>query len=198
MYAKFKIINTNPQGGVYMARHISKQQLVNNILNDIQSGITRSNVDTAIPILNWTKEKIILAYQEHQRIQRFLASGKKTSKPRHVQRGHIYYAKLGKNIGSEQNEFRPVVVVQDGRGNATSNTVIVIPLTDALDKNGTPKRLLSTHVAITQPELKKPSIIKTEHIHNISKNRLQDEICCVDDIILKDVDSKLKICLGLN
>lgn len=56
-------------------------------------------------------------------------------RPRHVIRGYIYYAKLGKNIGSEQNDFRPVLVIQAGKGN--------------------PKRLLGTHVEITHPSLTK-------------------------------------------
>lgn len=181
-----------------MPRHISKQQIVENILVDIQNSINRSNVDAAIPLLNWTQEKIQLAFQEKQRIQRYINTNKQQGRPRHVKRGFIYYAKLGKNIGSEQNDFRPVLVVQAGKGNATSNTVIIIPLTGAYDKNGNPKRLMSTHVEITHPNLTKKSIIKTEHIHNISKNRLQTEVGFIGDTKLREVDAKLRICLGLN
>lgn len=180
-----------------MPKHISKQQLVKNILSSIQDSITKNNVDVALPILTWTQTKIQLAFEEKQRTQKYIQSNRQQSKPRHVKRGYIYYAKLGKNIGSEQNDFRPVLVVQAGKGNATSNTVIIIPLTDAIDKHGNPKRSLGTHVEITHPNLEKKSIIKTEHIHNISKNRLQTEVGFIGSEKLKEVDKKLKVSLGL-
>lgn len=44
-------------------------------------------------------------------------------------RGDIYYADLGKGIGSEQEGYRPVVIVQNNVGNKHSPTVIVAPVT---------------------------------------------------------------------
>ena len=40
-------------------------------------------------------------------------------------RGEIYYADLGTGIGSEQNGYRPVVVIQNDVGNKYSPTTIV-------------------------------------------------------------------------
>ncbi|AGK97697.1 type II toxin-antitoxin system PemK/MazF family toxin [Clostridium pasteurianum] len=181
-----------------MPKHISKKQIVDNLLTEITNIIDKSNVDTAMPILKWTKEKIILSHQEVLRNQKYKTSFRKTGKPRHVKRGYIYYAKLGRNIGSEQNGYRPVLVVQDGVANITSNTVIIIPLTDAIDSKGVPKRILGTHVEIDHKNLTKKSIIKTEHVHNISKNRLIDEIGYIGDTKMNEIDMKLKISLGIN
>ena len=47
-----------------MARHISKQQQVKNLLSDLETAINRNNVDIALPLLEWTKEKIDLSYRK--------------------------------------------------------------------------------------------------------------------------------------
>ena len=44
-------------------------------------------------------------------------------------RGEMYYADLGKGIGSEQEGYRPVVIIQNNTGNKYSPTVIVAPVT---------------------------------------------------------------------
>ena len=40
-------------------------------------------------------------------------------------RGDMYYADLGRGIGSEQEGYRPVVIIQNNKGNKHSPTVIV-------------------------------------------------------------------------
>ena len=44
-------------------------------------------------------------------------------------RGELYYADLGKGIGSEQEGYRPVVIIQNNTGNKYSPTVIIAPVT---------------------------------------------------------------------
>lgn len=46
-----------------------------------------------------------------------------------VAQREIYYCDLGVNIGSEQGENRPVVVLQNDFGNKSGNTTIVAPIT---------------------------------------------------------------------
>lgn len=140
-----------------------------------------------------------LQIENQLRSQKYKNSGKKDGKPRYVKRGVIYYAKLGKNIGSAQNGYRPVLVIQEKKSNVTSPTVIIIPLTDALDDNGTPKKLLNTHVEINHPNLKMKSIIKTEYIRSLSKNRLLDPICDIsNDPKMQEVEDKIKYSLNIN
>ncbi len=40
-------------------------------------------------------------------------------------RGDLYYANLGRGIGSEQEGYRPVVIIQNNVGNRHSPTVII-------------------------------------------------------------------------
>lgn len=47
--------------------YVTKKQQVLNILNDLENTITPRNADIGINILNWAKEKIVLAEQEAKR-----------------------------------------------------------------------------------------------------------------------------------
>lgn len=181
-----------------MARHITKQEQVNNIISDITSNINRGNVDIILPILKWTNEKIKLAIDEKNRINLYLSSKKINGKPRAVKQGFIYRANLGRNVGSEQNGIiRPVLVIQNSKFTITSATTLIIPLTDASDDFGNAKKLMGTHIEIDHSQLDKKSIIKAEHVRSISKNRLKDEICGVSPEIMKEVNEKLKLCFGI-
>lgn len=160
-------------GEIAMA-YVSKKQQVINILADLEEAITPRNADIGINILNWAKEKIILAERESKRqflFQRNKANRK--NKPRVVKYGCVYGCNLGKNIGSEQNgKSRPVVVLQKNTPN--SPTVIIAPLTDAHDANGNLKTIYPSHVLVNDEHLSKQSIIKLEHIRSVSKNRLTE------------------------
>ena len=45
-----------------------------------------------------------------------------------MNRGEIYYADLSPVIGSEQGGYRPVLILQNNKGNKYSTTVIVAPI----------------------------------------------------------------------
>ena len=46
-----------------------------------------------------------------------------------VRRGDVFFAKIGKGVGSEQHGDRPVVVIQNDIGNLHSPTTIVAMIT---------------------------------------------------------------------
>ena len=46
-------------------------------------------------------------------------------------RGDMYYADLGQGIGSEQEGYRPVVIIQNNVGNKHSPTVIIASVTSS-------------------------------------------------------------------
>ena len=90
-----------------------------------------------------------------------------------MNRGEIYYADLSPVIGSEQGGYRPVVILQNNKGNKYSTTVIVAPISSRLTKNALP-----THVFIEPHFLEKKSVIllladqlesKREALRNINK-----------------------------
>ena len=51
-----------------------------------------------------------------------------------MMRGEIYYADLSPVVGSEQGGYRPVLIVQNNKGNRFSTTVIVAPISSKLTK----------------------------------------------------------------
>ena len=59
-------------------------------------------------------------------------------------RGDMYYADLGQGIGSEQEGYRPVVIIQNNVGNKHSPTVIIASVTSKTDA----KPKLPTHYYI--------------------------------------------------
>lgn len=46
-----------------------------------------------------------------------------------IKRGQIYYADLSPIVGSEQDGYRPVLILQNDMGNRFSPTTIVAPIT---------------------------------------------------------------------
>ena len=43
-------------------------------------------------------------------------------------RGDMYVADLGQGIGSEQANERPVVIIQNNKGNHYADTTIIVPI----------------------------------------------------------------------
>ena len=76
-----------------------------------------------------------------------------------MKRGDVYQANLDPVIGSEQGGIRPVVIIQNDRGNRYSPTVIVVAVTTRRKKPQLP-----VHVLLTREEsgLKEDSIVLTE------------------------------------
>ena len=56
-------------------------------------------------------------------------------------RGDMYYADLGRGIGSEQEGYRPVLIIQNNTGNKYSSTVVVAAISSKVDA----KAKLPTH-----------------------------------------------------
>ena len=110
----------------------------------------------------------------------------------HVKRGEIYYANLCPIAGSEQSGIRPVVILQNNKGNLHSRTTIVAAITGALNKSNLP-----THVIFKSDCMKKESMVLLEQIKTIDKSRLGRLIGTMDNKIMKRVDKALLISFGI-
>ena len=109
-------------------------------------------------------------------------------------RGELYYADLGKGIGSEQEGYRPVVIIQNNMGNKYSPTVIVAPVTTNHDA----KAKLPTHCYIgAESGLDTSSVILLEQLRTIDKKRLKDKVCHLDGNIMREVNNALAVSLEL-
>lgn len=111
-----------------------------------------------------------------------------------IRRGDIYYADLDPVTGSEQGEFRPVLIVQNNTGNKYSPTVIVTPITSNLRKNPLP-----THVVLSiNCGLEKNSLVLAEQIRAIDRSRLGDYIGYAGKSAMSQVDRALLVSIGLD
>lgn len=110
-----------------------------------------------------------------------------------VRRGDIFYVDFGKDVvGSEQGGRRPVVVIQNRKGNMYSPTVIVAVITSKINKTKLP-----THVEISSDcGLLKQSTILLEQIKTIDKSRLGKYIGRLEKEDMRALDKACKISTG--
>lgn len=109
-----------------------------------------------------------------------------------MKRGQVWFAKLGSREGSEQAGERPVLIIQNNVGNQFSPTVIVASITDG------GKKFVPTHVQIDpRGGLSKPSTILLEQIRTIDKTKLANYVCTLPADVMKEVESKILISLGI-
>lgn len=109
-------------------------------------------------------------------------------------RGELYYADLGKGIGSEQEGYRPVVIIQNNKGNKYSPTVIVAPVTT----NHEAKAKLPTHCYIgAESGLDTSSVILLEQLRTIDKKRLGHYIGRLNQTHLQQLNQALAVSIQL-
>jgi mRNA interferase MazF len=140
-------------------------------------------------LVTWAGEKYTLHVSAQQ----------KSVQQMQIKRGQIYWAVLGKNVGSEQNEKRPVLIIQNDKGNRFGNTTIVAPIT-----TGGSGKLMPTEVLIHLVEEDKTpgvaqgttktlitGVIRLQQLRVLSKARLEKMICDLNDSNLAKLNPKV-------
>ena len=96
--------------------------------------------------------------------------------------------------GSEQGGFRPVVIVQNDKGNLHAPTVIAVPITAS-----TRKPALPTHASIPAGEagLWRDSIALCEQVRTLEKTRLGRYVGTLPLPWLAEVERALQIALDM-
>lgn len=88
-----------------------------------------------------------------------------------VRRGDIYMADLSGDSIDGVCKVRPVLIVQNNKGNAHSNSYIAALITSK------PKKYLPTHIVLdTNCGLRKNSTVLCEHIVTVRRDMLMDYI----------------------
>ena len=108
-----------------------------------------------------------------------------------IVKGAIFYADLGKTVGSEENGIRPVLVIQNDTGNRFSPTIIIAPISTKKSEN------LPTHILVKQfDKIRHDSIIMLEQIRVIDKTRLKGFVGILTDQDMQEVDKGIMVSLG--
>ncbi|MEF2967502.1 type II toxin-antitoxin system PemK/MazF family toxin [Paenibacillus sp. M1] len=156
-------------------------------------------------IETWMPLKIEMAHQwiEHE----------ETQMKRHLTRGAVHFCHFGENIGCEQNEERPVVIVSNNTVNSTSGNVLVVPLTKnlkirtaastgqpILTKEGKPIPRFQSHYFLFKSKydfLAFDSAAKTEETTSVSKIRLKEHLGNLDEEDVRRLENRLKWSFGI-
>jgi len=109
-----------------------------------------------------------------------------------ITRGEIYYADLSPVIGSEQGGYRPVLILQNNKGNKFSTTVIIAPISSRITKNNLP-----THVLIENDNLEKKSVVLLEQIRTIDKKRIYEKVGKINEDIMYLINQAIKTSLDI-
>lgn len=111
-----------------------------------------------------------------------------------IKRGEIYLAKLENEHGSEQIGVRPVLIIQNNKGNKHSPTTIVVCLSSKIEN----KKHLPTHYVLPYYKgLKYKSMVLCEQIRVIDKKKLLKKVETLSKRDMKHIDKKLSISLQI-
>ena len=111
-----------------------------------------------------------------------------------IKRGQIWYADISGVKGSEQGGIRPVLIVQNDKGNQFAPTTIIAPITSIHTKAKLP-----THIwlSIATSGLSVNSLVELEQIRTIDKSRLKQYMGYIQEGEQRLVDEAIKISLGV-
>ena len=112
---------------------------------------------------------------------------------REVKKGEMYYADLSPVVGSEQGGIRPVIILQNDKGNRYSPTTIIASATSRKKKSHLP-----THIKIKIPNSKRKSVVMLEQVRTIDKSRLLEYIGKLDNGTMKKIDNAVKISFDID
>lgn len=104
----------------------------------------------------------------------------------------MYFANMNGATGSEQSGIRPVVIIQNDKGNYYSDTTIVAMVTSKQ------KKTTAVHVTLRSKDMfSKKSYVLTEQLRTISIDRLGKYVGMLGGNDMRKIDKALKISLGL-
>lgn len=109
-----------------------------------------------------------------------------------IKRGDVFFC-LGspEAVGSEERKTRPVVIVQNDAGNASSPTVIVANMT-----TNTTRRLYPMQFDVDLPG-RALSRVQCEQIRTVDKSRLRDKVYSLTEDELRKLDDCLAVSFGM-
>lgn len=112
-----------------------------------------------------------------------------------IERGHIYWADLGDQVGSRPARRRTVLVIQSDSFNASRlSTVLVAVITSNTGLAAMPGNVFLPAIGTGLP---RDSVVNVTALVTLNKSDLLDPAGSVPDGLLDDVDRGLRRVLGL-
>ncbi|WP_342471654.1 type II toxin-antitoxin system PemK/MazF family toxin [Metasolibacillus sp. FSL H7-0170] len=124
-----------------------------------------------------------------------------------VSKGEIFNCYIGENIGHEQSNSRPVLIISSDFFNQKTSTVTVAPLstnvvTKIIKKGGRTRKVLKFKSQYLLHEknctfLEADSVVKLDQLKTVCKSRLLDKLGCIEDEDIMRINKKLSVYLDL-
>jgi len=112
-----------------------------------------------------------------------------------MMRGEIWMAEFDFSSESLSGLTRPVLIVQDNSFNKSSiKTILVLPMTLNLYLLDAPGNVM---IRKRESRLKNDSVIIVSHLYAIDRKRLREKITRLDKFIMKQVETGMKLVLGM-
>ena len=112
-----------------------------------------------------------------------------------IKRGELRLCDLGEGYGSIQGGVRPVLIVQNNKGNKYSPTALVCPITSKTRY----KAKLPTHMVLTKNMgLKQTSLLLTEQIITVNKFSIGRKLTQLSPTMMERADKCMGISLSLS
>ncbi|GAB4263804.1 type II toxin-antitoxin system PemK/MazF family toxin [Thermincola ferriacetica] len=139
--------------------------------------------------LDWLKQKLYLDWK----------SRNTNASKRKVKRGQVYYCEFGKGIGSEQENERPCLILQNDVGNINSPNTIVAPITNEQAEPKVSVKIIGNYPYIDQRDQQNKYLtgfVLLANIQTISKARLGQFITTLTSE-MDEIDDKILVSLGM-
>ncbi len=112
-----------------------------------------------------------------------------------ARRGEVWWAALGRPVGSEPGYRRPVLVLQcDDFNESPIQTVVVVTITSNTRLAMAPGNVLCRK---RDGGLTKPSVVNVSQVATIDKARLLERVGALPGRVLAKVEDGLRLVLGL-
>lgn len=144
-------------------------------IEECKETLLNNNNEDSLEFAKWTNKKAKLRFNEE------------TTKNFYIMNNCIYWADLGRNIGSEQDKHRPVLVVRSERN---AEVCSIIPLTEERLNDG-----YWYHIDLEEMS----STALVEQLRVISKRRIDSalrksgKICSITEVDWKKINEQLQI-----
>ena len=198
---------------MFIAKATKPKQVVEAPVKEESPALESINEDSTAPSVVENTEEVTETTDESEIVETVNAetdevvvkTPESSRKVRIVKRGEVYRCDLGDAVGSEQGGIRPVIVIQNDKGNKYSPTTIVIPFTTRYKPKYLPTHFTFKFTEETMVDYTKAhpgltsgySTALAEQIQTVDKTRFMQYLGTMTDSFMDELSSFICTSLSL-
>ncbi len=198
---------------MFITKATKPKQVVETPVKEESPALESINEDSTAPSVVENTEEVTETTDESEIVETANAetdevvvkTPESSRKVRRVKRGEVYRCDLGDAVGSEQGGIRPVIVIQNDKGNKYSPTTIVIPFTTRYKPKYLPTHYTFKFTEETMVDYTKAhpgltsgySTALAEQIQTVDKTRFMQYLGTMTDSFMDELSSFICTSLSL-